>query len=73
MALLLKGQREWIKWYDVGNVSSVLWKLPFLAKDYSSRDIYYCDRTGLFFWALPNKTLTSKNVRCTGGELSKRE
>lgn len=42
-----------------------------LLKDYSPRNIFNADETGIFFRALPNKTLTLKHEKCTGGKLSK--
>lgn len=54
------------------NISTVdEWKLKLkdLIKDFSPRDIGNCDETGLFFRALPNKTLSLKNEKCVGGKL----
>ncbi|GLV61270.1 cag, partial [Carabus blaptoides fortunei] len=48
----------------VDDVSSFLEKCPSLIKGYSPRDIYNADETGLYFRALPNKTLTFKKEKC---------
>ncbi|GLV46677.1 cag, partial [Carabus blaptoides fortunei] len=48
------------------DVSSILEKCPSLIKGYSPRDIYNADETGLYFRALPNKTLTFKKEKCVG-------
>ncbi|XP_045463820.1 tigger transposable element-derived protein 6-like [Harmonia axyridis] len=53
------------------DVEMFLSKLPMLLKDYSPRNIFNADETGIFFRALPNKTLTLKHEKCTGGKLSK--
>jgi hypothetical protein len=37
---------------------------------YEPKDIANCDETGLFFQALPNKTLCLKVEKCSGGKLS---
>jgi hypothetical protein len=46
-------------------------KLCALMDDYEPKDIANCDETGLFFQALPNKTLCLKGEKCSGGKLSK--
>ncbi|XP_066153045.1 tigger transposable element-derived protein 4-like [Euwallacea fornicatus] len=53
------------------NVKTFLEKLPSLIEKYPPRNIYNVDETGLFFRALPNKTLALKKERCFGGKLSK--
>lgn len=40
-------------------------------KNYSPEDIWNTDETGLFFRALPNKTLCLKSDPCKGGKISK--
>lgn len=40
-------------------------------KDYSPRDIYNADETGLFYQLLPSKTLAFKGEKCMGGKKSK--
>ena len=37
-------------------------------KDYSPDDIFNCDETSLFYWALPDKTLGVKDQSCKGGK-----
>ena len=38
---------------------------------YEHRNIYKCDEKGLFFRALPSKTLSMKYELCKGGKFSK--
>jgi hypothetical protein len=58
---------------DVNNDVVESWKvnLPIVCEGYDKKDIFNADETGLFYRALPNKTLASKNDKCIGGELSK--
>lgn len=53
------------------DVSEFLEKLPSLIKGYNLNDIYNADETGLYYRALPNKTLAFRSEKCTGGKLSK--
>lgn len=46
-------------------------KIPSLLRGYSAHDVYNADETGLFYRALPNKTLALKSEKCTGGKMSK--
>lgn len=46
-------------------------KLKDLISKYKPEDIFNADETGVFYKALPNKTLALKNETCTGGKLSK--
>jgi len=46
-------------------------KIGELIKDYNSDSIYNRDETGLFFRAIPSKTLKLKGEQCKGGKLSK--
>lgn len=39
--------------------------------DYDAKDVYNCDETGLFFRAIPDKTLCLKSDACKGGKHSK--
>jgi hypothetical protein len=39
--------------------------------EYELADIYNCDETGLFWRALPNRTLAKRGECCKGGKLSK--
>lgn len=49
------------------------WKsrLPSLCEGYSAEDIFNMDETGVFFRALPDKTLAIKGADCHGGKRSK--
>ena len=51
-----------------------LWKsntLPKLVEGYASRDIYNADETGLFFKAIPDRSMVLKGEQCHGGKHSK--
>lgn len=44
---------------------------PSIRQGYSDDEIYNADESGLFFKVLPDRTLSRKGKRCTGGKLSK--
>jgi hypothetical protein len=44
-------------------------KLCALMDGYEPKDIANCDKNGLFFQALPHKTLCLKGKKCSGGKL----
>ena len=46
-------------------------KVPDLITGYDPRDIYNMDETGLFFRALPDKSLSIRGEECKGGKRSK--
>lgn len=46
-------------------------RLPELLGSYDAKDIFNMDETGLFFRALPNKTLMEKGIQCRGGKMAK--
>lgn len=46
-------------------------KLQSLISNYAPQDIYNGDETGLFFRALPTKSLTLRGEKCVGGKMSK--
>lgn len=41
-------------------------KLQVILKDYSPKDVYNADKTGLFCLAMPNRTFALKSDQCTG-------
>ena len=49
------------------------WKsrLPDITAGYATCDIYNVDKSGIFFRALPDKTLREKGTVCKGGKRSK--
>lgn len=49
------------------------WKsrLSVITSGYCDSDIYNMDETGLFFKAIPDKTLTVKGDQCKGGKMAK--
>ena len=58
---------------DSGNVdgqAAGLWKSEVLKmiEETPAKDIFNVDETGLFYKCTPNKTLTFKGDRCSGGE-----
>ena len=58
---------------DVDPVTIDSWKeqLPDVTAGFKEEDIFNCDETGLFFRALPDKTLATKGSKCFGGKCSK--
>ncbi|VDI72849.1 Hypothetical predicted protein [Mytilus galloprovincialis] len=46
-------------------------KLAEIVKAYDPRDTFNADETGLFFRALPDKTLAERGKECKGGKMSK--
>ena len=46
-------------------------KLPLILKNYSPRDVYNADETGLYYRAMPNKTFSLKNEKCIGEKAAK--
>lgn len=46
-------------------------KLPDILSGYSDRDIFNMDETGLFYRALPDKSLNIRGTDCKGGKISK--
>ena len=59
---------------DVDPVTVDSWKdrLPEITEYYTPNDIYNLDETGLFFHALPDKSLVVKGSNCAGGKKSKK-
>lgn len=53
------------------DVATFLTEIPSIINNYSRKNIYNADETGLFFRAVPNKTLHLKRERCIGGKFSK--
>ena len=45
--------------------------LPIILSKYELKDIYNADEFGLFYQALPDKSLHYKGERCRGGKHSK--
>ena len=56
---------------DPTTVSDWTAKLPELCRGYSRNDIFNMDETGLFFRALPDRTLSIRGEDCHGGKRSK--
>ncbi|XP_008181899.1 tigger transposable element-derived protein 6-like [Acyrthosiphon pisum] len=56
---------------DTSVIEKWLEKLKTLISDYEPKNIFNCDETGLFFRALPDKTLCLKNEICRGGKIAK--
>lgn len=53
------------------SVDQFLQKLPTMLLGYKPEDIYNADESGLYFRALPDKTLAFKSEKCVGGKMSK--
>ena len=58
---------------DVSSETIDDWKkrIPSIIDGYALEDIYNCDETGLFYRALPDRTLSIKGQHCQGGKRSK--
>lgn len=56
---------------DQSVVSDWKEKLPSLVEGYDPKNIFNGDESGLFFRALPSKTLALKGEKCVGGKVSK--
>ena len=56
---------------DEETVASWKEKLQNITAGYEAKDIYNGDEIGLFYRALPTKTLCLRGERCTGGKISK--
>ncbi|KAJ8886782.1 hypothetical protein PR048_012994 [Dryococelus australis] len=46
-------------------------KINYLCERYSEKDYFNSDETGLFFRAVPDKTMAIKTEKCTDGKISK--
>ena len=46
-------------------------RLPEIVRGYELKDIWNADETGLFWRALPDKSLSVKKGRCKGGKYAK--
>ncbi len=56
---------------DVNVVEAWRQKLPHIIDDYTAEEIWNLDETGLFYRALPDRTLALKGADCRGGKLAK--
>ncbi|XP_045467026.1 tigger transposable element-derived protein 6-like [Harmonia axyridis] len=56
---------------NVENVNEFLQNLPSLLLGYKPEDIFNADESGLYFRALPDKTMALKKEKCVGGKMSK--
>ncbi|KAL4141921.1 hypothetical protein QTP88_004468 [Uroleucon formosanum] len=63
-----KGSNDWLECF---RKRQYFMESSELIKDYNSDCIYNCDKTGLFFRAIPSKTLKLKGEQCKDGKLSK--
>ena len=46
-------------------------RLPAICEGYEAKDIFNADETGLFFRALPTRSMVAKGESCSGGKMSK--
>jgi hypothetical protein len=65
----ISGEAADVNEEDVAQFKDKLPSIPFYVA--LLQDVYNANESGLFFRALPNKTLTLKSEKCTGGKLSK--
>lgn len=64
----ISGEAADVSYADVTQFRTTL---SSILAQYRAEDIYNADESGLFFRALPTKTLAFKSDKCTGGKLSK--
>ena len=55
---------------DESVVDNWMPKVKDICKGFDLRNIFYLDETGLFFRALPDKTMCLKKEKCIGAKLS---
>lgn len=56
---------------NVGTVNDFRQRIPALISGYHPKDIFNADETGLFFRALPHRSLVAKGDQCKGGKEAK--
>ena len=56
---------------DKNVVADFVKMIPNLCNGYKAEDIFNADETGLFYRAMPDKTLANKSDSCKGGKLAK--
>lgn len=56
---------------DESVVTNLLQKIPAITEGYDPKDIANCDETVLFYRAIPQKSLSFKGEKCSGGKLQK--
>ncbi|CAC5385465.1 unnamed protein product [Mytilus coruscus] len=56
---------------NLETVNNFLSRIDTNVQDYQPEDIFNCYETGLFFRALPDKTLAQKKSACKGGKIAK--
>ncbi len=56
---------------DLDAVNNWLSTVPFICSGYKKEDIFNADETGVFFQALPNRSLVGRLEEAKGGKLSK--
>ena len=56
---------------DQGTVDDFTSKLPSICESYVADNIFNMDETGIFYCALPDKSLTVRGTDCHGGKHSK--
>ena len=56
---------------DITTVNDWMQRIPNITQDYEPKNIFNCDETGLFYRAMPDKSLTLDKESCEGGKKSK--
>ncbi|CAF4531854.1 unnamed protein product, partial [Rotaria magnacalcarata] len=56
---------------DLRTVEEWKERLPLIIDQYDPHDVYNADETGLFFKALPDRSLVMAKEKCKGGKKSK--
>ena len=56
---------------DLSTCDDWMAKLPEIVKGYEAQNIYNMDESGIFYRAMPRRTLTVKKEACKGGKQAK--
>ncbi|CAF2944116.1 unnamed protein product [Rotaria sp. Silwood2] len=56
---------------DITTVNDWIQPIPKITDGYDSKNMFNCDKTGLFFEFMPDKSLTLNREECKGGKKSK--
>ena len=65
---IINGERSSV---NITTVDGLVQRIPNITEDYEANNIFNCDEKGLFYKAVPDKSLTVNNESCKGGKKSK--
>ena len=55
---------------NVLTVNDWVQRIPIITEHYNAKNIFNCDETGLFYKAMPDRSLTLEKENCKGGKKS---